>query len=92
MSCTCCCCCCWCQVEAAAKEVAKELVVGLEEGVATVGSSDTPAAAAATTAGHLGPAAGGLLALREAAGQLAARAERSLEVGLGELQGVWCSS
>jgi hypothetical protein len=70
------------QVEAAAKEVAKELVVGLEDGVAAVGSSDQAAAAAAggAAAPHAGAAGGGLFALREAAGQLAARAERSLEV------------
>ncbi|KAF6253113.1 hypothetical protein COO60DRAFT_1628330 [Scenedesmus sp. NREL 46B-D3] len=62
------------KVEAAAKEVAKELAVGLEEGVQAVGGTDGAAAAAAGA-----PAAGGLFSLREAAGQLAARAERSLE-------------
>jgi hypothetical protein len=69
------------QVEAAAKEVAKELVVGLEDGVAAVGSSSDHAAAAAAAAAGGAAAGGGLFALREAAGQLAARAERSLEVG-----------
>jgi hypothetical protein len=57
-----------------------------------VGSSDATAAAAAAAGGGgsaaphaAGVAAGGLFSLREAAGQLAARAERSLEVG-GEVR------
>ncbi len=45
-----CCCCCCCQVEAAAKEVAKELAVGLEEGAAAVAPVTTLAERLAATA------------------------------------------